>query len=150
MVGEVFASLGAFKTMFDMARALKDINDGAIRNGAVIELQEQILGAQVAQAALLERVSHLEAELARFETWDTEKQRYELKEPSSGAFVYSLKSGDTEQPHWICANCYQQGKKSILQSFFTQAMPGRHEHIWNCPACSTKIDVSFGKAPGST
>jgi hypothetical protein len=53
MVAEVLAGLGAFKTMFDMAKALKDINDAAIRNGAVIELQEQILGAQVAQAALL-------------------------------------------------------------------------------------------------
>jgi hypothetical protein len=79
MVAEVLAGLGAFKTMFDMAKALKDINDAAIRNGAVIELQEQILGAQVAQAALLERVGHLEAEITRFETWETEKQRYTLE-----------------------------------------------------------------------
>ena len=42
MVAEVFGSIGAFKAMFDIAKALKDMNDAAIRNGAVIELQEQI------------------------------------------------------------------------------------------------------------
>jgi len=52
MVGEVFAGLSAFKAMYDAAKALKDINDAAIRNSAVIELQEKILSAQAAQAAL--------------------------------------------------------------------------------------------------
>src|SRR4051812_8727548 len=70
MVAEVFASVSAFKTMFDLAKALKDINDAAIRNGAVIELQEQILAAQQAQTAAMERISELEKQSARFETWE--------------------------------------------------------------------------------
>jgi hypothetical protein len=55
MVAEVYASISAFKAMFDMARGLKDINDAAIRNTAVIELQERILSAQAEQSSLIER-----------------------------------------------------------------------------------------------
>jgi len=40
MAGEVIASLSIFKTLLDMAKGLKDINDAAVRNAAVIELQE--------------------------------------------------------------------------------------------------------------
>jgi hypothetical protein len=43
MVGEVFAGIGALKTAFDIAKGLKDIDDVARRNAAVIELQEKIL-----------------------------------------------------------------------------------------------------------
>ena len=64
--------------MLDIAKGLKDINDAAARNLAVIELQEKILAAHTAQAALVERVGELEKEMARFETWDAEKQRYRL------------------------------------------------------------------------
>jgi len=42
MVGEVFAGLGAIKTAFDIAKGLKDIDDAARRNAAVIELQQKI------------------------------------------------------------------------------------------------------------
>jgi hypothetical protein len=89
MAAEVLAGLGAFKTMFDMAKGLKEMNDAAIRNGAVIELQEQILSAQAAQAALIERVRALEAEVASFEKWEADKQKYELKEIRPGVLVYA-------------------------------------------------------------
>jgi hypothetical protein len=55
MVGEAIAGLGAIKSAFDLAKGLKDINDAAVRNAAVIELQERILAAQQAQSALVER-----------------------------------------------------------------------------------------------
>jgi len=50
VVGEVFAGLGALKTAFDIAKGLKDIDDAARRNAAVIELQEKILAAREAQS----------------------------------------------------------------------------------------------------
>jgi hypothetical protein len=43
MVGEAFAGLGAIRTDFDIAKGLKDIDDAARRNAAVIELQENPL-----------------------------------------------------------------------------------------------------------
>jgi hypothetical protein len=137
MVAEVLAGLGAFKTMFDMAKALKDINDAAIRNGAVIELQEQILGAQVAQAALLERVGHLEAEITRFETWETEKQRYTLEKFDPGVVAYALRpeTANGEPSHELCANCYSKRRKSILQATDELRMRRR---VRLCPSCKTQ------------
>src|SRR5437762_294468 len=118
MVGEVFAGLGAFKSMYDMAKALKDINDATIRNGAVIELQEQILSAQAAQSQLVDHVRTLEKKVADLEAWEAEKKRYQLQRLEPGVFVYSLKPDMAagEPTHYICQTCYQRGKKSILHS----------------------------------
>ena len=41
MVGEALAGLGALKTAFDLAKGLKEIDDAARRNAAVIELQQK-------------------------------------------------------------------------------------------------------------
>lgn len=151
MVSEIYGGIGAFKAMFDMAKGLKDISDAAIRNRAVIELQEEILGAQVSQSALLERVSFLEKEITRFETWDAEKQRYELKKVVTGAFVYTLKPEvePPEEPHWLCTTCYQNNKKSILQILVISAYhPGHGGQVWICASCPTKINVPYGQEPG--
>jgi hypothetical protein len=148
MVGEVFASVTAFKTMFDMAKALKDISDTTIRNAAVVELQEQILGAQVAQAALMERVSFLEKEVTRFETWEAEKQRYKLERLPPGVFVYSLKQDMAagEPLHYICQTCCQRGKKSVLHS----DEPWQGVHHLTCHECKAILDVGeFRAAPSA-
>jgi hypothetical protein len=117
MVAEVFAGLGAIKTAFDIAKGLKDIDDAARRNAAVIELQEKILTAQQAQSTLIEHVRELEKEVADLKAWDADKQRYQLKSIRAGVTVYALKPGmeNGEELHYLCTNCYQHGHKSILQ-----------------------------------
>ena len=46
-----------------------------------------------------------------------------------------------EPPHRICANCYQNGKKAILQ---TASHLERGYRVYSCPSCKTGIamDVS--------
>jgi hypothetical protein len=124
--------------MYDAAKALKDINDATIRNGAVIELQEKILSARDAQSALLERVSELEKEVTRFETWEREKQRYEFKALRVGLFVYMLKPAErgTEPPHWLCVKCYEDGKRSPFQSTTELVMSRR---LYRCDRCKSTI-----------
>jgi hypothetical protein len=143
MVGEAIAGLGALKTAFDMAKGLKDISDAATRNAAIIELQEKIITAQSAQAALVGRVSDLEKKVASFETWGAEKKRYSLQNVGLGSLAYVLKpdAEPPEHPHSICAECYQHRKKSILQI---------ERRAWNeqlkCPECKTLIAFEV-KAP---
>lgn len=138
MIGEAFAGLSAIKTAFDMTQGLQSIHDAVARDRAVIELQKEILLAQSAQAALLDRVSQLEKEVARFETWDAEKKRYELKALRVDVFAYMLKpdSRGVEPPHWLCANCYEQRKKSIFQWTPETAVARR---VYRCPACNASI-----------
>ncbi|KQZ32159.1 hypothetical protein ASD50_13795 [Mesorhizobium sp. Root552] len=141
MFAEAMAGLGTFKTMLDMAKGLKDINDAAVRNTAVIELTEKIIAAQAAQAALIARVGELEKELVRFENWETEKQRYQLEELPPGILVRSLKPGmeNGEIPHKICANCYEKGIRSYLHN------RGQSHGLthWKCHTCG--FDEKTGK-----
>jgi hypothetical protein len=117
MVAEITMGLGALKSAFDIAKGLKDIDNAARINAAVIELQEKILSAQSAQTDLVEIVGALKSRVVELEAWDTDKQRYELKEIQTGVTAYALKEGmeGTEPTHYLCPNCYTNNKKKILQ-----------------------------------
>jgi uncharacterized protein YdbL (DUF1318 family) len=141
VVTETIAGLSAIKTAFDMTKAIKDINDAAIRNAAVIELQEKILSAREAQTALLQRVDDLEAELATFKTWASEKLRYQLKDFGGGTFAYELKASEAngEPMHRVCPSCYEKQKKSILQSRGRDAW---QRDMYKCHGCES--EYAFG------
>ena len=93
-------------------------------NAKAIELQSAILGlhsdafaAQAQHSAMLERIRDLEEEVRRAKAWEETKQRYALQQPFPGTFAYVLEtqSQSLEPMHSICANCYELGKRSILQ-----------------------------------
>ena len=93
------------------------MNDAVVRNAAVIQSQEQILAAQQLHAASVQRVRDLESEVAQFNMWETEKQRYKLKDFGQNTFAYELKPemANGEPTHFICPQCYETSRKSILQ-----------------------------------
>ena len=115
MVAELFAGIGALKSAFDIANGLKDIDDAARRNAAVIDLQEKILSAQAAQSSLIQTVSDLEKEMARLKDWEADKSRYELTELAPGIVAFSIRESmrNGEPFHRICANCCAKGKKGV-------------------------------------
>ena len=103
-----------------------------------IDLQREILAAQAQQSALIENVSKLEKEVTALKAWDADKQRYELKDLWRGFFAFIPKEGmeNGEPAHAICANCYQRGFKSFLQS---SGHPVIHDRSWDCHACKAKM-----------
>ncbi len=117
-------AISALKTAHETVQGMIDARDTAVFQAKAIELQAQILSAQSSalaahsdQFALLEKVRQLEEEKAALEAWNTEKERYVLKEIKTGVFTYVLKAemGASEPTHQICANCYENRRKSILQ-----------------------------------
>jgi hypothetical protein len=138
MAGEIIASLTIFKTLLDSAKSLKNINDATIRNAAIVELQEKILSAQEQQAALVERLRTLEKEVADHETWEREKERYQLTDHGCSTFTYSLKqeAANNEPHHRICSHCYQNRRKSVLQSH--GRFSGGREKV-SCPSCKETV-----------
>jgi hypothetical protein len=82
--------------------------------------------------------------------WEAEKQRYEMKQTEAGATVYVMKPDaiGSETPHWICATCYTNGKKSILQASVAILPYPNDSRLWVCAGCPTKIGVSWGTEPG--
>jgi hypothetical protein len=53
----------------------------------------------------------------RMKDWATERERYALKRYYPGSFAFALKPemAAGEPSHRLCANCYENGQKSILQ-----------------------------------
>ena len=135
---DVVTGLTSFKIMLDIAKSIKDMSDASARYAAVIELQEKILSAQEAQSTLVQRIGNLEKEIAQFETWATEKQRYALTDYGGGTFACALKPEEArgEPPHRICANCYQHERKSILQTIGECS----GQELVHCQSC----DKTFG------
>lgn len=109
----------------------------------VISAQRGALTAQMSEATLLERIRELEKEIARFETWEREKGRYERRNVGYSAFAYVLKKPErgTKTPHWACTHCYEHGKIITLQ--YGHVEKGRAPQ-WFCPSCKNEIDP--GKA----
>lgn len=120
----ITGTISGLKTAGDIAKSILELKSISDVRTKVIELQSAILSAQGSafeananQSALVEKIRALKEELARMKAWDRQKQRYQMISPWDGTIVYSLKESmkETEPPHWICANCYEKGERSILQ-----------------------------------
>ena len=120
----ITGTISGLKTAGDIAKSILELKSISDVRSKVIELQSAILSAQSSaleananQSALVEKIRTLEKEIADMKAWDSQKQRYQLISPWNGAFVYSLKESmkESEPPHWICTNCYENGERSILQ-----------------------------------
>jgi hypothetical protein len=146
VAAEVYAGLTSIKAAFDIARGLKDIDDATGRNAAVIELQEKILDAQSEQASLAERVGELKARVSQLESWDADRQRYKLTSLGDGLRAYTLKQemADGEPDHYLCAQCYSDKIKSILQT--ETRVPGRC-HVLTCNRCGSDLYLSGAPNP---
>jgi hypothetical protein len=156
-MGSIAAAVTSLKAATDIAKAIFDIKASTEIQGKVIELQTVILAAQSSalaaqsdQFSLLERVRDLETHIADLEAWEAEKQRYELQQVSEGgsvfAYVLKLDAQGSEPPHQICAHCYGDGHKSILQTEYTDV--GRWR-VLMCNSCGAKIWPDGGGEPSN-
>jgi competence protein ComGF len=114
-------------------------------NGAMLELQGKLGALQVNYQALVESNDSLKKQLATFQRWEQERSRYQLVKRGAGTFIYGLKTdhANEEPAHWLCPNCFESGRKSILQ--WLSAV------FYKCPACDKQFqnvgDACFVGAP---
>jgi seryl-tRNA synthetase len=85
----------------------------------ILAAQRGAMTAQANEATLLEEVRTLKKKVTDLEAWETEKERYELVALSPNVMAYSIKAAarGSEPVHYICANCYQIGRKSFLNQY---------------------------------
>ena len=134
------AGLGLLQTLNATAKAAA-INEVKVQlTQHIIEAQQALTAAGMAQANAAETIRDLEQQIVQFENWQAERERYELADTGKGSLAYRLKVGmeNGEPPHWLCPACYQQGKKSILKHEHLTA--GRIETL-NCHPCGMDILV---------
>src|ERR1700685_149401 len=109
----------------------------------VIAAQRGALAANADQLGLLEKVRTLEEKVRSFETWTTQKDRYEMKMLRSGVYAYMLKPTErgAEPPHWVCITCYNNRKISPMQWSAGTAQNYR-KYICSDPSCKAEIAPS--------
>ncbi len=151
----IAAAIGGLRTAGDIARSILDLKIDSEISEKVIELQRQILSAQEAalstqqlQMELLETKRQLEKEIADLKAWDRERENYELKDIARGTFAYVPKPNpNTSEPfHWLCTNCFETRKKSILQAGQSGGSNSR-DRAYHCGLCSNTIFVPWRVAP---
>jgi hypothetical protein len=139
-VAEITAGITSVRAAYDLTKAMIASRDAKLLANSARDLQMvlgeaigKFLEAQQAQMAQLEEIASLKAEIANFRDWETEKQRYELKQVGTGTFAQMLKpdARGIEPPHWLCPNCFETGKKSYFQ-FSTHAGWGS---VYRCKGC---------------
>lgn len=147
-VASISAALSSVKTLYDLTKAMVSRRDVAAFEGKMIEFQAKILdtqadllAAQEERSSFLARISDLEKEVTDLKAWEAEKQRYELKNFEWGVFAYRLKpeAQGSEPVHLLCTNCFQHGRKSILQGTAEMNMARR---IHACPVCKLQIPMT--------
>jgi hypothetical protein len=141
---EIAAAVTGLRSAYEIAKAMVNLRDEeAFRNksielqGVVLDTLDKAIEAREEQAKQLDRIRILEAEVASLKNWDAEKQNYELKNSGEGSVAYMLKKEHrgSEPPHWLCPNCFAQGKKSFLNP--TGGSLGR-AWIYKCSGCNSQ------------
>jgi ribosomal protein S27E len=102
------------------------------------------LEAQEQKAALAKRVGELEKEIAELKDWKREAERYQLTEIAPSIMARTLKSGmeNGETPHKLCADCFEDNKKSFLY-------PGPYgtDILFRCNRCGSTLLNPDGGPP---
>jgi len=144
-------TVAGLKLASDIAKGFLELKSLSDVQGKVIELQRAILSAQDSalaahanQATMIETIRNMKEEIARLETWSTERQRFKLTELwDSGVVAYALKESmnESEPPHYICPNCYEEGRKSILN-------PQKHRNgrlMLVCQKCKNELHSLYSR-----
>jgi hypothetical protein len=137
----------SLRAAVEIMKAMNDISDDInLIPTKIFELTREIMSAQACALAvqseqfdLLQSKRDLEEEIVRLKAWSTEKYRYELKNVAPGAMAYVVKANmqGSEPTHWICANCFQSGKKRFLNESHSDL----HFVYHKCQECAGKIRI---------
>lgn len=139
------AATDIVKTMAGLRDSAKLLENTVKLNGEILSVQTALADAQKEQTALVQTIGTLEKEIAEFETWDTEKNKYKLYHLGWAAYAYMLKPATrgTAPPHWVCQKCFSDKRIYVIQMIICNGQR------FICPTCTSQITPSptaFGEA----
>lgn len=141
-------ALGAVQTFYKLRLSIEEVERLNTVVSALTAAQIDLMDVQAKYSAIVGSVDDLKKEVERLRAWDSDKCNYELKAIGPGrstdVFVYSRKEGvlPLEPPHNLCANCYQNSVKSILQGELRN--PGM-ARVLVCHRCNSQIYTNGAK-----
>ena len=110
----------------------------------VYEIRTEVDNARDREVTLNERCRELNDQLKRVEDWKAVKAGYARRNIDGVVTVFVPKDGG-ESPHWLCANCFEDRRKSYLQGRDNR---GREFREWKCGRCGATLEVCYRRAPG--
>jgi hypothetical protein len=152
MISETGAAIRSIKAAMDIAKGVSALKSETDINLAVIEIQRVLLDAQSSALEDKEKISKLQevirdlrVKIDGFEEWENLQKRYALTESPSGSFTYDLKAGaGVDEPfHRLCPVCFDQRRKSVLQTLAKQ----NGGEIVECHVCKTRLEISEIRYP---
>lgn len=144
----LLAAAGGLKTAGELVTGIVKAKNQSDVTAKAIELQSVIIGLQSsifdtrdALSSLQEENRQLKESAMRREHFGSDMARYALTPIRPGSVAYALKQSmsNGEPPHYICANCYQNGKKVTLSC-------GAYKELWYafiCPTCKVAIATGY-------
>lgn len=142
------SAMAGLKGAIDITSALVktnnivDVNAKAIElQQIIIKLQQDIFSAQDSQRVANEEIISLKKEISDLKKVNADMERYKLCSPFTGSAVYGISKDDAskEPAHYLCANCFQAGKKSVLNPKTNEK--GFRDFV--CSACRTMISTGY-------
>lgn len=145
MLELIGGGLSSLSAALDIAKGLNGtINEARIAEvkldliGRIMDAKEALLAAQEEKLATRDRISALEAEIAKLKDWSAEAERYELANTGQGGLAYREKGTvpSGQDGDWLCPNCFQNGKKSHL---LPETLTAGRTHYLRCHPCGMEI-----------
>ena len=140
------AFISSISVASDIAKGLQSIHNEEQIFEATSDLRKRILDIQGSALtlqenhfSLLQQKTDLEKRLLEYEKWEDTASQYALKKLAARSFVYvPNESNKSPKPmHYLCAKCYGDRKKSILQTIYV-GMGG--DRLF-CPECKTRFQA---------
>jgi hypothetical protein len=142
---EIQTALSTIKTLGELTKMIingKIDNEvkakAAELNDSILSLQGTIFALQSQNHELLDSKREIEEKLIKISNWNKVANRYKLTEICSGVFLYALKEKhqSSEPFHYICPNCYANGKQSILTQ--SELNHGGIDYVCKSPECKAE------------
>lgn len=137
--------MGFFGTAWQVIKSAVDI--GRIAESQS-KLNDEFSALSERQVALEDRVAGLESAEIERRGRDVWKEDYELRNIGLEVPVYAPGpwSESDESPHWLCAHCYDNDKKSYLKPTPGQYIIGQPRY-WSCSREGCKMDFITARVP---
>lgn len=143
---EISTAITSIKTATEIVKGIIALNkDVEIKQKAddlldvIISLKFMIIDLQSKYNEITKTKSDIEKKYMELLSWDKTASQYELKEITTGVFVYI--PNESHHPagakYWLCTNCFESQQKSILQ--FDKKFMSRDQYV--CPRCKNSIRV---------
>jgi hypothetical protein len=132
---EIFSLIStALKTTESISAKIKNHKEQKLFN----DLLSQLSQIQLFAIKIVEKNAELEEIIRNGNNWEIEKDKYSIKDIGAGQLVYVNKGfqNDGIKPQYFCANCFDNGKISVLGLIELTILK-----MYSCPICKNKFSA---------